>query len=360
MAGISNVLTRFIGRTRFRPSTADVSLHVGLAKRVVEDITSRLGQPCDLVDVNATRTGSLTIRVQADRAYFAKLPLQASTEPRLRQNAHTLQSLAQATWMTPFLSSRCPTIVLTGTAENHFYSVETGVAGRDGATILKAGGSSHDMILSAERFLAKLQKASAQTESLRRPRWEEGFASAVQRVEQLAAQAGSADAYNQLIRDIKARLSKQVVPSVYSHGNFWLGNMLFNDAGTLTGVIDWDCADDCSLPALDLIYLLVRTHAQARSTPFGEALADWIDADSLPFLDACLARHCHELSIAASLVVPLSYCSWIQHLDAHCRYSTPTSTDTRWLTRNVCQVLDRWHLWNVAGRRTDHRWQRVR
>jgi hypothetical protein len=128
----------------------------------------------------------------------------------------------------------------------------------------------------------------------------------------------------------------------------------------LTGVIDWDCADECSLPALDLIYLLVRTHTQARASSFGEALVDWIDADSLPFHDSCLARHCHELSIPTSLVIPLSYCAWIQHLDAHCRYETTRSTDVRWLDRNVRQVLDRWKLWMIAGRRNDYRWQRVR
>ena len=360
MAGISNVFTRFIDRTRFRPSTADLSLHLGLAKRVVEDMTTRLGQPCELVDVHATRTGSLTIRVDAGRAYFAKLPLQASTEPRLRQNAHTLQSLGQAGWMTPFLSTRCPTLLLTGTADNYFYSVETAVTGQDGATILKSGGSSHDMILSAERFLVKLQKASAEMPGPGGPRWEDGFESAVRRVEQMTARVRSAEIFTDLVDDIRTRLSRHVVPSVFSHGNFWLGNALFNPSSALTGVIDWDCADECSLPALDVIYLLIRTHTQARSTAFGDGVADWIDADSLPFLDSCLARHFHELSLPPALGVPLSYCAWIQHLDGHCRYDTTKGTDVRWLERNVRQVLERWRLWNIAGRRNDHRWQRVR
>ena len=359
MAAISNVFARLTGRTRFRPPAADVALHVRLARHVVEDVSARLGHPCDLIDVHATRTGSLTIRARADNAYVAKLPLQASTEPRLRQNAETLQSLGTAEWMTPFLLARCPALVLTGTADGHFYSVETTVPGHDGASILKAGGSADDMILSAERFLSKLQKASL-VAGPQRPRWDESFQSAVRRVERMAARVGSADTYDRLVQDISTRLSKQIIPSVFSHGNFWLGNSLFDSDGHLTGVIDWDCADACSLPAIDLIYLLVRTHSLARATSFGEALADRIDADSLPFLDSCMARHCLELSIPGSLVVPLTYCSWIQHLDAHCRYGTTTGTDMRWLDRNVRQVLNRWHVWTIAGRRNDYRWERVR
>ncbi len=354
---ISRVLARITGSTRVLAGSPDVSLHSRLANSVIDDLSTQLGTSCDLIDVHATRTGSLTIRIRADRPYVAKLPLQAVTEPRLRENAQRLKALGQASWMTPFLKARCPALALSGTASGYFYSVETAVSGQDGASILKAGGNADEMILSAERFLSKLQKASVALSTEPPSRWEEPFESAVTRVERMAKRAGSAHAYGRLIADIRSRLSAQVLPTVYSHGNFWLGNALFDSANNLTGVIDWDCADACSLPAIDLIYLLVRTHGLARSASFGEGFADWIDAESLPFLDTCIARHCHELSIPTELIVPLSYCSWIQHLDAHCRFGTTRNTDARWLDRNVRQVLDRWRPRTTPDA---ERWQRER
>ena len=359
MSTITSVLARLIGRTRPAAQTADVALHSELAKNVIDDLSRRIGQACDLIDVRATRTGSLTIRIRADRSYVAKLPLQPVTEPRLRENARRLKALGEAPWMTPYLSARCPSVVLLGTAGGYFYSVETAVPGQDGAAILKVGGSRNDLIMSCERFLYKLQKASLESSRIDRSRWEKRLEAAIERVEALAGSASRTDVYYQLVTDIRSRLVAQNIPSVYSHGNFWLGNALFDDSNNLTGVIDWDCADDFALPGTDLIYLLVR-HSAARGTSFGEALADWIDAESLPFLDDCISRHCKALSIPTTLITALSYCTWIVHLDAHCRFGTKTAASARWVDRNVRQVLDRWRLWSTAGRRNSQRWQRVR
>jgi aminoglycoside phosphotransferase (APT) family kinase protein len=356
---LTSVLARLIGRGPSQTPAADVPLHSNLARSVVDDLSNQLGQSCELVDVRATRTGSLTIRIRADRSYVAKLPLQPVTEPRLRENARRLKALGDAPWMTPYLSTRCPRIVLLGTADGYFYSVETAVPGQDGAAILKAGGSRNDLILSSERFLYKLQKASLESSRIDRSRWEKHLEAAIERVEALAASASRTDAYYRLVTDIRTRLARQNIPSVYSHGNFWLGNALFDDSNNLTGVIDWDCADDFALPGTDLIYLLVR-HSAPRGTSFGEALADWIDADSLPFLDDCISRHCNALSIPTTLITALSYCAWIVHVDAHCRFGTKTAASARWIDTNVRQVLDRWHLWTTAGRRHSQRWQRVR
>lgn len=356
MAALSNVLARMTGRGRVRTPPADAALLSALPGGLIEDLSARLGQQCSLIDCRTTRTGSLVCRIRADRAVVAKLPLRPSTEPRLRQNVQTLRTLSQRDWVTQFLAARLPAFVLTGTTSGYFYSVETAVAGVDGAAILKAGGSANEMMLSAEYFLSKLHKASLAGPGSEAPAWNVSFESAVECVRQMAVRAGSADTYDHLIADMRARLAAQPIPSVFSHGNFWLGNLLFDSTNNLTGVIDWDCASEWELPALDLIYLLVRTHGLARSASFGEALADWIDARSIPVLDGCIARHCRELSLPTELIAPLSYCSWIQHLHSHCRFSTPTSTDVQWLHRNVRHVLNRWRLRTAIGHREVRRW----
>jgi aminoglycoside phosphotransferase (APT) family kinase protein len=354
---IRGILSRMSRGLHAPIQPADERLHAELARDVLDDVSARLGTACELDEVHATRTGSLTIRFRADRPYIAKLPLKASTEPRLRRNAETLKSFGQLRWVSSYLAARYPAVVLLGKVSGYFYSVETHLPGRDGASILKAGGNVQELILSAEGFLSKLQMASMEGPRLGVHRWSLGFDCAVKRVAQMAAHAGGAGEYDALVADLRAQLYANPPASVYSHGNFWLGNVLFDSNNTVTGVIDWDCAAEFSLPSLDTIYLLVRTHSLTRGTSFGEALADWIDADSLPFLDECLARHAHQFSIPAELLVPLTYCAWIQHLDSHCRFGTSTGTNPRWLNRNVRQVLDRWRLRKGSGRGLPVRWE---
>jgi aminoglycoside phosphotransferase (APT) family kinase protein len=354
VVSFSDVLLRLTRRGRAFRQPADPASHAALADRLVADLSARLGHACSLIDCHATRTGSLTCRIRADRMYVAKLPLRASTEPRLRLNAQALSGLHRAKWLTPFLAARLPAVVHLGTVSGHFYSVETAIPGRDGASILKEGGTAHQMVVAGAHYLSNLHKASAA--DARASAWEAPFESSVKDVRELAIRAGSADAYDRLIAHLKRRLAAQPIAPVYSHGNFWLGNVLFDSSGVLTGVIDWDCAGGAMLPALDLIYLLVRTHGLARSASFGEALADWIDVPSAPVLDRCIARHCRELSIDIDLIVTLAYCCWIQHLHSHCLFATTASANRHWLRRNVADVLLRWNPRADSAGRAASRW----
>jgi aminoglycoside phosphotransferase (APT) family kinase protein len=350
----TDLILRMTGRRRPSTRHGQRSAHATLAHSLVEDFSARIGQRCSLLDCRATRTGSLTCRLRGDRLYVAKLPLRPSTESRLRLNAETLSALGRVDWVTPYLSARFPAIVHLGTISGYFYSVETAVAGHDGAALLKADGAVEDMILDTAHFLAQLHKASMVDSRSRA--WEGPFESWVGEVRELAVRAGCAPTYDQLIADIRSRLAAQPVASVFSHGNLWLGNVLFDASRRLTGVIDWDCASAAALPALDLIYLLVRTHGLARSASVGEAVADWIDAGPVPFLDRCIARYCRELSIPAGLIATLSYGCWIQHLEPHCRFATRASTDRRWLQRNVADVVLRWRQRTDAVNRAERRW----
>jgi aminoglycoside phosphotransferase (APT) family kinase protein len=284
------------------------------------------------------------------------MPLRPSTERRLRQNARSLTALRQLSWMTPRLSASCPDLVLLGTASGSFYSMETALPGQDGASIAGARARSHDLIRSAQRFITDWQQASLVRPTAGPAPWEKPFQFAVNRVAQLAAAVGESGRYCQLAAHVEHQLAAQDLPSVYAHGNFWLGNVLFDADDRVTGVIDWDCTTERALPTVDLIYLLVRTYSLTRHISFGEAIADWIDAESVPLLDDCLARHCRELSIATELIDSLSYCAWIQHLETHCRFGTSASSDARWLDRNVRQVLHRWHARTGSGRLKATRW----
>jgi aminoglycoside phosphotransferase (APT) family kinase protein len=352
---MSSVFARLARHAGLLSRESEESAHARLAKTVIGELSHRLDTRCELAGFHATRTGSLIVRINGGRDYIAKLPLQPSTEPRLRRSAEALNALGARPWLTPYLAAACPQIVFTGPVAGRFCSVETAVAGVDGGRMLKAGCNPHDLVRSAERFLSALAKAS--TSPLDHFGWRKPLQSSIERVERMAERAGCRAGYLSLVSAVYARLRAQPLPNVYAHGNFWLGNALFDQGGDLTGVIDWDCADDRSLPAVDLIYLAIRTHSLARKSSFGEAVADWIAAESLPPLDDCIAHHCVDLSLPPDVVVPLAYCSWILHLDAHCRFGTRPSTDVQWLDKNVRHVIDHWHQGTRLWDRAHHRWE---
>jgi aminoglycoside phosphotransferase (APT) family kinase protein len=350
-----SALSLAIGFRRAAPPQQESQEHRALAEAVASDVSDRLGRGYRLTDYRATRTGTLVIRLRGDESLVAKLSLRPANDPRLRHSATALDGLHACGWITPFLADRCPRILATGSVSNQYYSVETAVSGQDGLSLLNTKVSVLELIDSAEQFVLKLQKASLDDEGPGQE-WQADFEAAAARVAQLAELAGQGRRYAELIAAIRARLGAQAVPSTYSHGNFWPGNILYGPDNGLTGVIDWDCATAASLPALDLLYFLIRTHSLVRGGSFGEAFADWVDAPSLPMLDGCLTRHCRELAIPLALIVPLAYCSWIQHLDAHCRFGTATSSQARWLQRNVRVVLDRWRPWADDSRFRARRW----
>lgn len=59
----------------------------------------------------------------------------------------------------------------------------------------------------------------------------------------------------------------KVKKAVLSHGDFHLGNVLFDPVGaSVTGVLDWDLADEAGLPAADLVQLLLSVALRRRNT----------------------------------------------------------------------------------------------
>ncbi len=353
----ASVISRFplslaIGFQRLAPQRDERRINRALADEVASDVSRRLSRDYRVTDHRATRTGTLLVRLHAQESLIAKLSLRPTNEPRLRHSADALKTLHTGAWVTPFLADRCPRVVSVGTASGHYFSVETTVPGHDGLHLLKTKVNALELVLSAERFILKLQKASLNANQA----WEADFEAAAERVARLADLVDRRARYTELVTEIRSRLDGRAVPSAYSHGNFWPGNVLYDTDNTLTGVIDWDGAAAASLPVVDLIYFLVRTHSLVRGGSFGEGFADWMDAPSLPLLDGCLTRHCQDLAIPLDLIVPLSYCSWIQHLDAHCRFGTATSLQPRWLRRNVRVVLDRWRPRTDQGPFGTRRW----
>jgi aminoglycoside phosphotransferase (APT) family kinase protein len=114
-------------------------------------------------------------------------------------------------------------------------------------------------------FLAKLHAAARQDTLMDESAFEERIGHYCDRL--ATAFGGSAESAT--LRGIKSRLRAGLEgrrwPLVPEHGDFHLGNCLFEDAGArLSGVIDWDLGACPGLPVLDALHLLVTSEGKGR------------------------------------------------------------------------------------------------
>lgn len=61
---------------------------------------------------------------------------------------------------------------------------------------------------------------------------------------------------------------------VLAHNDFHLGNVIFDDRTRVTGVLDWDLADETGLPTCDAIHLALSAVMRRRLQPRGKALRE--------------------------------------------------------------------------------------
>jgi aminoglycoside phosphotransferase (APT) family kinase protein len=124
-----------------------------------------------------------------------------------------------------------------------------------------------------------------------------------------------------------------------THGDLWLGNVLFDPAaGSLTGVVDWESSRDEDLPAVDIAHLVISTRCAAEGREIADVVGRLLDGeDSLePAGCALLEPYLHDRLDPRDLLL----LAWLQHASQRVAQSTLHNRG-RWMRRNVDPVLAR-------------------
>jgi Phosphotransferase enzyme family len=117
-----------------------------------------------------------------------------------------------------------------------------------------------------------------------------------------------------VIRELGRRLDAELVrlERGFAHGDFWLLNLLVDEQGRLSGVVDWEAAGAGRLPLLDLFHF----HVHARLGPDAEPgpglikeLVPWLRSGGDRFLDA----YCRRVGVVAepALLEGLALAYWL-------------------------------------------------
>jgi Phosphotransferase enzyme family len=145
------------------------------------------------------------------------------------------------------------------------------------------------------------------------------------------------------LRAVAVRLERRLaeVPRCFAHGDFFAGNLLADDGGRLSGVVDWDAAGSGRLPLLDLLHLQLT-----RSGPFADQ--DWgrtLLAQLLPPAraggDEPVRRYCREvgLDLDPSLLEALVFAYWLDYTAYQLRAHPVRRAQPGWIEGNVELVV---------------------
>ena len=131
------------------------------------------------------------------------------------------------------------------------------------------------------------------------------------------------------------------VPLSWIHGDYWLGNVVVDRAGQPCGIIDWDGMEVASLPAIDMVHLILTTRANDQNRELGSIVLEALDAPGLS--DA-------ELAVMAMLDGPnmedgvswrsLVLLTWLHHVTSRARRWRGRPARWLWTARNVGEVLE--------------------
>ena len=94
--------------------------------------------------------------------------------------------------------------------------------------------------------------------------------------------------------------SATALPAGTAHGDLWLGNVLFT-ADAVSGIVDWEWAQNDGLPLLDLLHLLFMSHAASQQASAAHYFRQaWSDALADVELNNRLRQLRHHFNLDAN------------------------------------------------------------
>lgn len=235
-----------------------------------------------------------------------------------------------------------PTPLAADRLRGRAVSLETAINGESARRWLKDKQLQlSDMVTMAARPVWPLYEQTATRATVDDALFDEWVARPIASLRKLGlGPAGVNSMIDQLFDVLHRTLHGHEVSLAWTHGDYWLGNLLVCDEGALAGIVDWDAAVPRGLPLRDIQHLLLTTRSLASGTDLGVAVVRTLGGDGVPGC-AGLVQRAAELSglpqlPASGLDVVLA---WLMHVDAAIEKRRGRNHDRRWVKKNVEDVL---------------------
>lgn len=138
---------------------------------------------------------------------------------------------------------------------------------------------------------------------------------------------------------LREDLGGRVLTTCFAHGDFWLGNVLAADDGTITGIVDWERGGAPGLAAMDVMTLVLTSRVEQRRREFGPVVRDLLRGDPLdPEERALLVGGPGAGELPEHTVLLLT---WLHHAASNLQKRNHYRANTVWVTTNVHFVLEK-------------------
>jgi aminoglycoside phosphotransferase len=323
---------------RVRTLRAGSTDRVARAHTVLAEQGSALATQTPLLNLEAARLlaaseDRFAYRVTWDAVpAVLKLALTPSADRRLRREGRVLQIMERRGL------TRSPQLLAQGQALRGRFQVESLLPGRAAAS---APSDAEPLLVPAARLLAPIHARTA-AEVVVDDRWLERHAH--RPIAQIHAvlhaalgQRGELARLASLGPSLHAALAGRPLRVALTHGDFWLQNMLLDEQGAPSGIVDWDSAG-CAPPAIDALHLVLYGRKQRRRGPLGAELGRMITTQRW----SAVERDCLEL-LAPELLddgsSSLAWLYWLRFVTGNVTRHPSLANDVDWVIANVALPL---------------------
>jgi Ser/Thr protein kinase RdoA (MazF antagonist) len=233
-----------------------------------------------------------------------------------------------------------PEVLASGDAEGRTYVVERLLLGVEARSLRANGHAAPE--LAAARAIGLLHRATASEHVVGADSLARWLDAPLQMLERTPAMLKAAPALMRLREVLRRSLEGRRVASSWSHGDYWLGNVLIDPATrVVTGIVDWEHARPHEPSALDLAHLLLCATADTRRREVGSVVLDWLAGDRRGHTELRLLEDAQaELPGEPIPLRPLLLLCWLRHVAGNLEKSTLYGRHPVWLRRNVRAVIE--------------------
>lgn len=302
---------------------------------IVDAVGKAIGRSTSLERLLVRKIGKTAAFLRADDAkrVVARIPRSSIALARASRNYQALAAVRSQTTIRPLV----PRPVLQTLVGGYEVFVEERLPGKPRRSTIADDVSWEPQGL---RFIGQLHLATAVRTTLSHTVYQRLVADRVRLIEPYCETLADREALQLLAELLRQRLLGDELPLVRTHGDFTGENCLYDPAGELCGVIDWELSSTEALPLLDLLQSMdiageSNTHPRWQRA---DIVLDAVERTGPLAAAPEIQHYVAAMNIDPGLVPMLLLMYWVDHVSSRVE---ARASDRTWMERRMRQPLAR-------------------